>query len=175
MTGAAACCARAANGHATAALPTSVTKSRRFIVAPMREAGKLNTNLPHRTTAGCDVNHAPNRPRSDGRSGTSSARCFPMPTRTKRATTRHRANGLVGRLARLHLSNPHELFNVLVGVEQKADRDFSRVPWRPSRSRRRANLLAPALGGCRIWSHERYGRRRLPPACTGSRCPPRRT
>ena len=129
MTGAAACCARAANGHAAAALPTSVTKSRRFIVAPMREARKLNTNLPHRTTAGCDVNHAPNRPRPDSRSTISSVRCLPMPTRTKWATTGHRANGLVGRLARLHLSNPHELFSVLVGVEQKADRDFSRVHW----------------------------------------------
>ena len=80
MTGAAACCARAANGHAPAALATSVTKSRRFIVAPMREARKLNTNLPHRTTAGCDVNHAPNRPRSDSRSTTApsvASRCGP--------------------------------------------------------------------------------------------------
>src|SRR5262249_32041177 len=45
-TGSAACCARAASGHATAAPPTSVMNSRRLIVAPRGQ-----NHAPHRLTA----------------------------------------------------------------------------------------------------------------------------
>src|SRR6266436_5071174 len=39
MTGSAGCCARAASGHAAAALPSSVMNSRRFMGAPLSIRG----------------------------------------------------------------------------------------------------------------------------------------